>query len=109
MKTTSGGRPERCNIRTKADGGIDVKVDSLMIGSEYGIEWKNSALLNGRNKIRRYEDIVKAFATARVFTCLVGTMSTSDGVAEMCLVIMRSRPLTLSPMLSLKSPASMIE
>ena len=53
-----------------------------MIVSEYGIKWKNSALLNGRNKIRRYEDIVEAFASTRVGTCLVGAVSTSDGVTE---------------------------
>ena len=53
-----------------------------MIGSEYGIEEKNSALLNGQDKMRRYEDIVETFASARVGTCLVGAVSTSDGVAE---------------------------
>ena len=53
-----------------------------MIGSEYAIEGKNSALLNGRDKIWRYEDIVETFASARVGACLVGAMSTSDGVAE---------------------------
>ena len=85
MKTTSSKRPERGNIRTKADGRIDVKVDSSMIGSEYGIEGKNSTLLNGRNKIRRYEDIIEAFAAARVGTCLVWAVLTSDGVAEIVL------------------------
>ena len=52
-----------------------------MIGSEYGIKGKNSTLLNGRNKIRRKEDIIEAFAAARVGTGLVGAVPTSDRVA----------------------------
>ena len=53
-----------------------------MIRSEYGIKGKNSTLLNGRNKIRRYEDIIEAFAAARVRACLVGAVPTGDGVTE---------------------------
>ena len=83
MKTTSGRRPERGNVGTKADGGINVKVHGSMIRGEYGIKGKNSALLNGRDKIRRYKDVVEAFAATRVGTCLVGAVSTSDGVTEM--------------------------
>ena len=80
-----------------------------MIGTEYGIEGKNSALLNGRDKIRRYEDIVKTFASSRVGTCLVGAMSTSDGVAEIVFGDNAIEAVDTVANASLKSPARIIE
>ena len=66
-------------------------------------------MLNGRDNIRRYKDIVEAFVATRVGTCLVGAMSTSDGVAEIVFGDNAIEAVDTVANASLKSPARIIE